>query len=201
MTAVAIWTAVKTAAGIVWRVLRAIPWQAYAAAALIAAFYFHGTARYAAGVRVTNQARDEQAAIDAARIDKLARDLAAAQSAETTRIVTEYVDRVREVRVAGRTILKEVPVYVHANTPDLPAGFRIVHDAAATGVPPVPGTAPGADAGADSATPAAPVPAQVAAATVADNYATCRETAAQLAGLQQWVASQHDLSRKQAPHR
>ena len=57
----------------------------------------------------------------------------------TTRVVTEYVDRVQVVRERGDTITKEVPVYV-TPTADaacaVPAGFVHIHDAAAAGIAP-----------------------------------------------------------------
>lgn len=101
----------------------------------------------------------------------------------TERIVTQYVDRVRVVREEADAIIREVPVYVPAQCdPDgrLPAGWRVLHDAAAVG------------GAADTATiaHAQPVAPDTAAETVARNYGTCRETAEQLIALQQWVTDQ-----------
>ncbi len=101
----------------------------------------------------------------------------------TERIVTQYVDRVRIVREQADAIIREVPVYVPAQCdPDgrLPAGWRVLHDAAASG---------------GAADPAAiahaqPVAPDAAAETVARNYGTCRETAEQLSALQAWVSDQ-----------
>ncbi len=57
----------------------------------------------------------------------------------TTRVVTQYVDRVQVVRERGDTITKEIPVYV-TPTADaacaVPVGFVRIHDAAAAGVTP-----------------------------------------------------------------
>ncbi len=97
---------------------------------------------------------------------------------ETIRVVTKYIDRVQTVYVQGETIIKEVPIYVPSDTPDLPAGFRVLHDAAASGELPDPSRI--ADA--------APVPAQDAARTVIGNYTTCRATAEQLIALQDWIS-------------
>lgn len=102
------------------------------------------------------------------------------QAEITTQVVTQYVDRWRTVRAAGETIIKEVPVYVPTDSPALPGGFRLLHDAAATG------QLPDAAGSADAAT----VPAQDAAETVAGNYLTCRENAEQLMALQEWVRGQ-----------
>jgi hypothetical protein len=109
-----------------------------------------------------------------------------AQAQVTERVVTQYVDRVRVVREAADAIIREVPVYVSAQCdPDgrLPAGWRVLHDAAARG---------------SAAEPAAvahaqPVDPQTAARAVAENYAGCRENIEQLTALQQWVREQAAL--------
>lgn len=87
----------------------------------------------------------------------------------------------RTVHVAGETIIKEVPVYVPSDTPDLPGGFRVHHDAAAIGELPDPARVADAPA----------VPAQDVAATLAENYLVCRATAEQLTALQEWVRRQN----------
>ena len=96
------------------------------------------------------------------------------------KVVTKYVDRVQVVQGRTRTIIKEVPVYVPTGTADLPAGYRVLHDAAAQGV--IPDPARIADA--------SPVPAQDAAETVVENYGTCHETAEQVIALQDWIRAQ-----------
>lgn len=127
-------------------------------------------------------ASHEQAKADAANLSATARTaiVRQRQAEATVQVLTKYVDRVRTVHVAGETIIKEVPVYVPADSPDLPGGFRLHHDAAALGELPNPARI--ADA--------APVPAQDVAATVAANYLTCRENAEQLTALQEWVIKQ-----------
>lgn len=102
------------------------------------------------------------------------------QAEATVQVVTQYVDRVHTVREVGQTIIKEVPVYVPADSPALPGGFRLLHDAATRGEPP--DTTVAADAPS--------VPAQDLAATVAANYLTCRENAEQLTALQAWIELQ-----------
>lgn len=105
-----------------------------------------------------------------------------AQAETTTRVVTQYVDRVQTVRERGKAIVQKVPIYVPTDSAacDLPAGFRVLHDAAAAGTLPDP--AGDADA--------ASVPAQIVAATVADNYATYHATVEELSALQKWVREQ-----------
>lgn len=183
---IAAWAAVKLFFGAAFKFLRAIPWQIYAALALVVAVWWFGASRYEAGENAAD-ARHEIA-------DKLAADaravraakIATAQAAVTTRVETVYVDRVKTIREAARTIIREVPVYVPATDPPLSGGFRLLHDAAASGLPIVPDAAYIADA--------APVPAQVAAGTIADNYGTCREIAEQLTSLQAWVMQQQGVS-------
>jgi hypothetical protein len=102
---------------------------------------------------------------------------------ENVRVVTKYVDRVQTVYVKGRTITKEIPVYV---TPEadaacvIPAGFVRIHDAAAAN------TAPEPPAG-DPDAPAPGVTLSAIAETVADNYTQYHALGEQLIGLQDYV--------------
>lgn len=153
------------------------PWAKLAAlAALVTA---------AAGWGYIKGARSVQADWSEERINQSVAvvRIQARQAQINERVVTQYVDRVRTVREAGETIVKEVPVYVPAQCDAdgrLPAGWRVLHDAAASGQP----------ADAARAADAQPVAPDAAAETVARNYLTCRETAEQLTALQQWVREQ-----------
>ena len=153
------------------------PWAKLAAlAALVTA---------AAGWGYIKGARSVQAAWSEERINQSVAvvRIQARQALVTERVVTQYVDRVRTVREAGETIVREVPVYVPAQCDSdgrLPAGWRVLHDAAASG----------RAASTSDAADAQPVDPQTAADTVARNYLTCRETAEQLTALQQWVIEQ-----------
>lgn len=99
--------------------------------------------------------------------------------------ITTYVDRIRVIHDTTTAIQQDIPRYV---TPDddrlypLPVGFVRVHDAAAAGVPLLAG--PG-----DTDAARSPVAASVALDVIVGNYGTCRETAAQLTALQDWVQS------------
>lgn len=103
------------------------------------------------------------------------------QTVVTQASETVYLDRVRVVHDHGETIIKEVTKYVPRTDPDLSGGFRLLHDAAASGEP-LPGPAAGADA--------APVAAQEAAATVTSNYEACRANAETVKGFQEWARGQ-----------
>lgn len=97
--------------------------------------------------------------------------------------VTEYVDRVQTVYVAGKTITKEIPVYVTAQADaacTIPAGFVRIHDAAAANAAPQPGAG-------DPDAPATGVTLSAVAETVADNYTTCHAIREQVIGLQRYI--------------
>jgi hypothetical protein len=158
-------------------------WKPIAALALILALIASG---YALKARVEAQKR-EVAALKAEVVKAKAQAAAEAhkraQAEASIRVVTKYVDRVKVVAGRTQTIIKEVPIYVPATDPDLGAGWRVLHDAAAQGVLPDPARI--ADA--------APVPAQDAAETVAGNYGVCHETAEQVKALQDWIRAQQAL--------
>lgn len=85
------------------------------------------------------------------------------------------------IQTVTKEVLREVPVYVPADSPPLPGGWRVLHDAAARGVPADPAAPGGADAD--------PVPAQDAAATVVENYGQYRALANDHSLLQEWVTN------------
>lgn len=150
--------------------MKFIPYAAVIAALVL--LYTLGWTRGADSVREAWQAEREAQLSEIARLsDELGK--------ATDQVVTEYVDRVRIVREKGQTIIKEVPVYVPSDSCDLPGGFRVLHDAAASGELPEPARV--ADA--------LPVGAADAAGTITTNYAACHENAEQLIALQNWIRS------------
>lgn len=144
---------------------------------LAAALYGFG---YSAGKRVVEKSFAEYRQMIAAR-DLEAERLAIKDLAFRTRkaevIVEKHIVEVEKIRTVYRNITKEVTVYVPSDSCELPAGWRLLHDAAAEGRDPEPPGSPDA----------APVPAQDAAVTVIENYESCRVNAERLEGLQQWV--------------
>lgn len=106
----------------------------------------------------------------------------------TTTVLTRYIDRVRTVRVKSETITKEVPIYV-TKTDDsrcvVNNGFVRLHNAAAAN------ELPGSTSGANESP--ASVALSTVAETVAENYGTCHENAAQLEALQEWVRAQEGV--------
>ena len=129
-----------------------------------------------------NAAQAEKIAWLTAEAGRLATELG--REKVNVKVVTKYIDRVQVVQGRTKVIIKEIPVYVPATTPDLPAGFRVLHDSAAQGV--IPDPARIADA--------SPVPAQDAAETIVSNYGTCAETAEQVIALQDWIRAQQALN-------
>jgi len=138
-------------------------------------------------VRIKLALRQAQAAIADADTAKARAALLAAEldlAHTTQRVVSQYIDRVTVVRDRGQTIIREVPVYV-TQTADaqcpVPVGFVRMHDAAAAGTVPDPGSAGDVDAAAPGITLSG------VASTVAYNYTTCHEIREQLISLQDWV--------------
>lgn len=106
------------------------------------------------------------------------------QGAVTERVVTKYRDRIVKVKGETQFITKEIVRYVPASAdPVLPAGWLLLHDAAATS------TIPAAPEGVDVAAPA--IAASQALKGVVSNYGACHATEAQLLELQAWVREQY----------
>lgn len=132
-----------------------------------------------------------QAAWDAEKLE-VAAEIARIRERQTVVnqvVETVYVDRVQVIREQGKTIIKKVPQYVPSNTPPLPPGWRLLHDAAASGSA-LPDTPSLADV--------APVGADTAAVTVAENYASCRQAIEQVKAWQEWARKQAAASARSA---
>ena len=107
----------------------------------------------------------------------------AALQAESLRLLNEsairkqtdkFIVKQAAAKVVYKTITKEVATYVPNTLPMLPAGFRLLHDAAAEGIA----------VDDSSGTDAAPVAPSTVAATISANYAACREDQDKLEALQ-----------------
>ena len=157
--------------------LSLVPWpyRLLIVAVLAATLVGVGWVKGASHVQAEWDAEVVKQSLTAARVEK-------AQAQATVQVVTEYVDRVKIVRQAGETIIKEVPVYVPSQADAacvVPRGFVRLHDAAAQGVVPEP-------AGDSDAAPAG-VALSAVAGTVAENYTACRANTEQLSALQSWI--------------
>lgn len=156
---------------------RLVPAWVWVGLALVAAGMFYGHTRYNAGQASTQAKWDKAIAAGQAELARLK----AEAGKITVRTETVYVDRIKTIREKGDVVIREIPVYIPADSPDLAGGWRLFHEAA-VGEGPLPDPAGVADA--------APVSAEVFAATVAANYFIYHETAARLTGLQDWVRDQ-----------
>lgn len=151
--------------------LSKLPWWVWAALATVLAFWYWGHHQFNAGVESTKR---EFAAVQAGVVTL--------QTQITTQIETEYVDRVHTVYETGKTIIKEVPVFIPADSV-IGGGWRVLYDSAVQGV--IPDPAAIADA--------SPVPLRDAATTAVSNLTTCRAEIVKLEGLQQWIRQQQEL--------
>jgi hypothetical protein len=142
-------------------------------------------AAYWKGRQAGWDARDTRAQAESREADKLASVLAGKRRQVTERVVVQYRDRVRVVTQHGEEVIHAIERSIPADAPDLAGGFRVLHDASATG------QFPAAAGGVDGA---APVPQAVAIRTVAGNYNTCLENSEKLIALQNWVNSMYELS-------
>ena len=138
-----------------------------------------GWMKGAAHVQAKWDAVTVKQSLQVARVEK-------AQAEATVKVVTKFVDRVRVVKETGATLTKEVVRYVPSDSCSLPAGWRVLHDAAARSEP--------ADPAGNADAP--PVAAQDAAATVIDNYSACHANAEQLVALQDWVREMQSAGKR-----
>lgn len=143
-------------------------------------------AAYFSGRAVGWDKRDAVAQAEAKEADRLSAILSKKREVITEKVVIKYVDRIEVIEREGTEVIRYVDRLIPAATPDLPGGFRVLHDAAASG------RFPDSPGGIDAAG-AAPVPVTEAAETLAANYSACRANSEQLTALQEWVSLQHHL--------
>lgn len=153
-------------------IVKKIPWQLW----LLGAFLVYTWGVYSYGQSIIQSKWD--ASIE--RGKAIVADLKEKQIVIKREVEIRYVDRVRTIHEVGKTIIKEIPIYIPADTPDLPAGFRVLHDAAATGT--VPGSFP--------ETYGSPIRVEDATETIAKNYGQCLEWRTGLIAWQEWYSEQ-----------
>mgnify|MGYP003384311160 CR=1 FL=1 len=154
-------------------ILSLVPPVVWLAGAGFVGVWLYGGHKFKAGVK---QEQAKYAALEAKRREQviaLAFDLSVAAS----RVETVTVTRLVQGAATTKIIKERINVYVPTGTAALPAGFRLLHDAAARDVDPPPPSEIGN---------AAPVPAQVVAATVADNYREANDRGYKLEAWQEW---------------
>lgn len=115
--------------------------------------------------------------------DQLSADLATARAAQAPKD-----------QIITREVIRYVQVTPPADRVLLPDAWRVLHNAAATGTPADPGAGPLADG------TAGPVEDAAALEAIDQNYATCRDSAAKLAGWRQrWEKIEQQLKKQAAP--
>lgn len=128
-----------------WGWLKSIPWQGWLALTVFAIACYAAKQYGDYREDKIRHAWDQSIIRGRKELDRLK-----AERAKIT-VQTEkvYVDRIRVVREKGQTIVQRVPAYVPADACVLPIGFRVLHDAAASGT--VPPATDSADADASQA--------------------------------------------------
>ena len=111
---------------------------------------------------------------DEARIAELEQK----QNEVTTKIVTEYVDRVKTIKQKEYVYVDQAKSVVPSKS-ELSNGWVYLHDTSAKGLPAVP--ARSSDEGSSG------IKDNIALGTIVSNYSICHQTAEQLIQLQQWI--------------
>lgn len=127
--------------------------------------------------------------LEVTKLEVKLKDLEVKAANVTTKVITQYVDKVKEVQVKGDTIVKEVPVYVTEKSDDsctIPTGFVLIHNAAAenSSLPRTTG---------DVNEKASGVVLSDVAVAIGANYTEYHKVAAQLESLQNWIIQQQKL--------
>lgn len=151
-----------------------IPRQVWAYAGVLVVAIFTGLFIYNSG----RNAEEKKWLAKVERGKELVEKLRANQGKITIKTEVRYVDRVKVIKEKARVIEKKILVYIPVDTPDLPGGFRVLHDSAALG------TVPGA------AEDGLPVSVRTATSTINRNYAICHQWKAALDAQRQWAQEQ-----------
>lgn len=155
--------------------LKKIPYQLWLLIGGLAALYLTGLWLYESGQQSVQAKWD--ASVERGR--SIVEDLELRANTVTTVVEEKIVKEIEIVYRNGATIVKEVPKYIPVDTPDLPAGFRVLHDAAARSQVPTETNLPGE-----------PVSVRDATTTITVNYQTCLVWKRQLDGWEHWYEEQ-----------
>lgn len=155
--------------------LKKIPWQLWVLTGVIFLGWLYGRYQYEQGEQKVQIAWN----LSIERGKAILEDRKEQSGKVTVRVETKYIDRIKVVHEKGETIVKEIPKYIPVNLPDLPGGFRLLHDAAATSTLPREADLPGQ-----------PVAVTDVATTVTQNYTTCLKWHEELAGWEEWYQQQ-----------
>lgn len=153
-----------------------IPWQLWLLAGVILLFWLWGNFQYSQGAKKVQG--DWNAAVERGKV--IVKDLKEKASQINTVVETKVVTETKVIREKGDTIVKEIPIYIPADTVDLPGGFRLLHDAAARSELP----------DRTRLLEAAPVRVEDATTIITENYTQCLIWRTQVLGWQEWYQEQ-----------
>lgn len=156
--------------------IKKIPWQLWLLSGVMISFWLYGSWQFNRGQQ-ENQNR-WNIAIERGKV--IVEALKKQTGKVNTVVETKYVDRVKVIREKAKIITKEIPIYIPVDSPDLPGGFRLLHDAATNSTVPDSSLIPDA----------APVSVATATETIVTNYETCQIWRSQLIGWQEWYQEQ-----------
>ena len=159
----------------VLNLIKKIPWQVYACAGFFVLLFV--VFKYGQHTRQV----EWDAAVERGKV--IVKQLETDAKKINTVIDTQWKDRTEYIYVKGDTITKEIPIYIPASTPDLPSGFRVLHDAAVDSEVPT----------ASSSIGAAPVGVAEATETIIGNYTTCHLIKEEVVAWRQWYQEQSQL--------
>lgn len=155
--------------------LKKIPWQLWLLSGVLFTFWLYGVWQFERGQKDTQDKWDESRKLGQAIVE----DLRLRANAVVTVIEHRVETETRLIKEKGDVIVEKIPVYIPASTPDLPGGFRVLHDAASASRVPTEAELPG-------------LPVSVAATTktIVENYATCHTWQSQVQGWEDWYQEQ-----------
>lgn len=157
-------------------IAKKIPYQVYLLIGAGILFWLYGVWQYNKGQDETQKRWDLSVERGKVLVEQLEKN-----SLTVNMIVdTQFKTRVEYIQGATKTIVKEIPIYIPVDTPDLPAGFRVLHDAAALAE--VPTTSGSIEA--------APVPVRTAAETITLNYQQCHLWRSEVEAWRVWYQEQ-----------
>lgn len=163
---------------VLFGLLKKIPWQLWLLSGVLFTFWLYGVWQFERGQKDVQVKWDESRKLGQAIVE----DLKLRANAIVTVIEHRVETETKYIKGNADVIIKEVPVYIPVGTPDLPVGFRVLHDAAATARTPETFTFP------DDAT----IRVADAAVTITHNYSQCLQWRSQLLG---WQEFYEELSR------
>lgn len=170
---------------VVLKKLKDIPWKVWAMLVIIVSLSYLGWKLYDMGQASVQKKWDASVERGKAEVERLKQQ----QVVVKTVVETQVVEKIKTVKVKGDEIIKQVPVYIPVGTPDLPSGFRLLHDSAVLQLSPGTGSALGET-----------VPVTDATTTIIGNYTQCYKWREQVIGWQDWYERMQKLQAKESPH-